>query len=265
MYKKLIRYIKNKFFSFYNLYLVKKLGPSKVADFTTFFNRMKENSHDEDSVVFFNDNFKLLCSNNDLHAVAETCITEDYQKYKSLKILPDQIVFDVGAHIGSFSIYAASKGALVYAFEPDPKSYAKLLKNINLNSFQNKITAFNFGIYSFTGQINLDTTASNNAGHSILTKNNKDKQKINIKKLSEVLYELNVPCVDLLKIDIEGAEYNIFKNLSDKEAKLIRKIVGEYHILPSYPEYNFDFLKKTLSPHYKNIKKYWPYNFYAIK
>ena len=263
--KKARTFIRNKFFSFYNTKEIEKYAPLKLIDSKNFFSLLKKNDTNDEIIISFKDNLKIKCSSADLSAVAETCITEDYQKFKPTLIKRGDVIFDIGAHIGSFSVYAASKGALVYAFEPDLVNYHKLLENIKLNNLESVIFPFNYGIYSYTGDLSLDIAEHNKGGHSILTNSGESKTKIHIKKLSDVITEHHISKINLLKIDIEGAEYEIFKNLNELEIRTIEKIVGEYHLIPEYEKYDFKFLHQILKPHYKHVGKYWPYNFYAVK
>ena len=50
------------------------------------------------------------------------------------------VLFDIGANIGLYSVYAASKGAKVYAFEPHIINAAKLLLNTSLNTFKSSVS-----------------------------------------------------------------------------------------------------------------------------
>lgn len=56
--------------------------------------------------------------------------------------LPGEILFDVGANIGLYSLYAAYRGSTVYAFEPSAQNFAILNVNISLNPFSSLVKAF---------------------------------------------------------------------------------------------------------------------------
>jgi len=259
---KIVRYAQNKFFGYYTDYQIKKSVSKKVVEHELFLAKLKQGG-DAESIITFTDGFKLLCSNADLNAVAETCVTEDYQLHNFLKIKPGDVVFDVGANMGSFAIYAAKKGARVYAFEPIKENYNRLIANIKLNHLEQSITAFEYGIYSHSGTQSLHISDNNKGGHSVLDNGGHSAVEITIKRLADVFAELGVSSVDLLKIDIEGAEYEIFEHLTTDEAQKIKKIVGEYHMFPDYSKHNFRVLKQKLKKHYKVVQSYWPYNFYA--
>lgn len=130
---------------------------------------------------------------------------------------------------------------------------------------ETKVKPFNYGIYKFSGQVNFNLSEDNKAGHSLLTSNSLNKHKIEVKKLENVFKELDISKVNLLKIDIEGAEYEIFESLNSYEANVIEKIVGEYHLLPGKNKWNFKYIKFLLKPYYRKIKKFIPYYFYCIK
>jgi FkbM family methyltransferase len=57
-----------------------------------------------------------------------------------------EILFDVGANIGLFSIYAAKRGHRVIAFEPESKNYALLNTNVAINGLQEQIAAFSVAL-----------------------------------------------------------------------------------------------------------------------
>jgi FkbM family methyltransferase len=56
------------------------------------------------------------------------------------------MILDIGAHKGYFSVFAALKGAIVPAIEPNPKAYNVLIKNIELNKLACRIRLYNIAI-----------------------------------------------------------------------------------------------------------------------
>jgi FkbM family methyltransferase len=65
---------------------------------------------------------------------------------EGISILPGDIVFDVGANIGVFTLCAAQHGARVYAFEPVPSTFEVLQRNIHLHGFDSVAKARNIGL-----------------------------------------------------------------------------------------------------------------------
>jgi FkbM family methyltransferase len=75
----------------------------------------------------------------------EICTDKLYFQ-EGVSISPGDIVFDVGANIGVFTLYAAKQGAHIYAFEPIPSTFEVLQHNIHLHGFDNIAQARNIGL-----------------------------------------------------------------------------------------------------------------------
>lgn len=79
--------------------------------------------------------------------------------------LKGQIVIDIGAHIGTASIYAGLRGARVFAFEPSLENYNLLVKNIIHNKLTGNVKGYNLAV----GRPGIRTfyiNHVNTAGHS---------------------------------------------------------------------------------------------------
>jgi FkbM family methyltransferase len=79
----------------------------------------------------------------------EICTDKLYFQ-EGVSILPGDIVFDVGANIGVFTLFAAKQGAQIYAYEPIPPTFEVLQHNIHLHGFDNIAQARNIGLSSRT-------------------------------------------------------------------------------------------------------------------
>ena len=143
----------------------------------------------------------------------------DFIQYKSEE---DEIFVDVGAWIGPYTLIAGKLGMKVYSFEPDKLAFEVLNKNISLNSFKHKPQTFNFALSNSEKRTYLYSN-SNIFGKSesslINYKNKKNNHKIYI-EVKNFLDELNKlknqnpnHKIEILKIDIEGGEYFIEKDI----------------------------------------------------
>jgi len=81
-----------------------------------------------------------LCNVGSYHMFGETWYSRVYD-VPGLPIRSGDVVLDIGANQGFFTCYAASKGAIVYAFEPVPEYYGRLIQNIKRNGFADRVTA----------------------------------------------------------------------------------------------------------------------------
>lgn len=120
------------------------------------------------------------------------------------------VVVDIGAHVGYFTLIAArSVGpeGRVYAFEPDPENYALLVRNIELNGYQN-IIPIQKAVWNITGKLPLFSTGLDSGQHSLCRagKYERASQFVETITLDTFLEEEGLPKIDLIKMDIEGAE-----------------------------------------------------------
>ncbi len=146
------------------------------------------------------------------------------------EIKEGDIVFDVGAQIGVFSVYAASqKAKRVYSFEPMPENFSLLEKNICINNLHN-IEAVPAALAKDEGQKNF-FLSENTGGHSLCGSEKQKKITVASCNLDAFITEKKVEKIDYFKIDCEGGEYEIFFSASDEVFAKIRKIAMEYHNL----------------------------------
>lgn len=151
---------------------------------------------------------------------------------KHFGIAPTDTVIDIGAQIGCFSLLAARSATrgIVYAFEPEITNFNLLQENITINQLQN-VRPFNLAITTDKGESTLAVSSKNTGGHSVVFKGNEwsGKEKIKTNSLENILDDNGLDTVNFLKMDIEGAEYQIFYSLSDNSFAKIKKIALEFH------------------------------------
>ncbi len=151
----------------------------------------------------------------------------------------ETIVIDIGAHIGSFSLFAATmlKNAKVLSFEPEPNNFELLKENIRINDLENEIFPFQIALAGKgVKEIQLNAHPDNLGMYSsvLLYKNlQKDKKEIFFKtkaiSLEQVFEKNQLSKCDLLKIDCEGCEYSVLLSTPENILRKIRNITLEYH------------------------------------
>jgi FkbM family methyltransferase len=136
------------------------------------------------------------------------------------------IVFDVGGYFGQWSekIYQKYK-CKIFIFEPIKKYFDNLNEKFSTTS---NIKTYNFGLSNkdFHTEIILDGD-----GSSIYSKEEcKDKEKIFLKNILTFIDENNIKNIDLLKLNVEGEEYNILDCLIELNyVKNIKNIQVQFH------------------------------------
>lgn len=174
--------------------------------------------------------FKVRARTMDRTVVKEVFMEEIYDKH-GIKVEKGDTVLDIGAHIGVFGVYAAdiSKTGMVYSFEPFLDNFKMLEDHKNINNCSN-LKCFNDGVGDKKGKQTLYLSPDNNTGgHSLVLKTySENTVEITTISLSEFCEEEKISTIDFLKLDCEGAEFNI---LERNEAILnrVNKIIMECH------------------------------------
>lgn len=126
----------------------------------------------------------------------------------------DNVVFDVGTNIGSVLMNIAKKVGIngrVYGFEPDPANYKKCMTNMRLNNFKN-ISVLNSGLGEKKSNVFLKVDVDDNRGMNRVEKNKSENSvQITLTTMDDFVIENNIKKLDLIKIDVEGYEYNVLK------------------------------------------------------
>jgi FkbM family methyltransferase len=147
-------------------------------------------------------------------------------------ILDNAIILDIGAHIGAFSASAAraARGVTVYAFEPAPENLELLSNNVARNRLSNvRVSAQAVSGRPGTRQLHLSDSP---AGHSLHGHEPSERQlAVETVTLDEILSRHAMDAVDLLKMDCEGAEYEILEGASTETLNRLRRIAMEVHTL----------------------------------
>jgi FkbM family methyltransferase len=148
----------------------------------------------------------------------------------------EKTIVDIGAHIGAFSLLAASltRGARVFAFEPSPSTHRLLLDNISLNTgiTQSAIVPCQSAVAGTSGVRKFYAAGSTAAGHSLLFRTMEEIAEVQTVTLEDALDENSIETCDFLKLDCEGAEYEILLSSSESCLRRIKMIAAECHQVP---------------------------------
>lgn len=147
---------------------------------------------------------------------------------------PGMVVVDVGAHVGFFTLLAArSVGpqGKVYSFEPEPRNYALLEKNLGLNGYS-WVVATQKAISNSPGSADLYLSSLDTGSHSIFSRAARGVAgtlTVSATTVDCFLQEVGWPHVDLVKIDVEGAEITVLEGMARFfESQRAVKLIVEY-------------------------------------
>ena len=147
--------------------------------------------------------------------IAEQGIWEAYESQLVLERLQSGDVFiDVGANIGYYSLLASTvvgESGRVYGFEPDPENFSLFEKNIAINQLSN-VDSFNVALSDHDGKGELFVNSSNFGDHQIYDNGNgRACVTIELREGARLLSQ--VQNVRLVKVDTQGAEYQVLIGL----------------------------------------------------
>jgi FkbM family methyltransferase len=144
--------------------------------------------------------------------------------YKSLDV-KNKVVVDIGGNVGDTAIYFAMNGASkVYAYEAVPRIFRILLKNVKVNDFENKVTAYNKACGS--GKSIIIAESEDRAGELFSANNG---IRINMISLDKITKKACIKSDGVLKMDCEGCEYDIILKAASKTLRAYSDIMLEYH------------------------------------
>ena len=172
-----------------------------------------------------------------------------------LKLPQNPVAVDLGGNIGTFSIpFAKSfKQSKIFTFEPDADNYKILLQNIKLNS-ASQVHPINLAISDYKGEGYLK---KENLGTDAYQLDPKSKiTNCLVTTLPLAMLSKKIKKIDLLKIDIEGAEYNILlhKQSFDYIKKNAHYIFMEYHNIDSH--HNYSLIKNLIEKNFKILDQH---------
>jgi len=158
--------------------------------------------------------FKIRLINTlDLGSIMETHQRKVYTPNR-IKIPANAIIIDIGASIGDFSIFCASsfRDCTCFAFEPTRNAFELCKENIFMNKMDDKIKIYPYAVSGQDGEIMIGGDA-----YKAIS-------------LQEILKRNKIEKCDLLKIDIEGAEYEVLLNTPKEILERVKAMAMECHI-----------------------------------
>ena len=170
-----------------------------------------------------------------------------------------QTVVDIGANMGTFAVYAAlcCPSARVYCYEPIRENFEVLARNIRINGLDERVTATQRAVASASGSRVMSLGSS--PLHSLVRgPESAERQSVSCTTLSEIIENHKLHAIDLLKMNCEGAEYEILESCPAPELRRVIRIRLEYHNLES-EQRNGDSLRRFLEARGFTIERFSRY------
>lgn len=151
-------------------------------------------------------------------------------------ILPThcETILDAGANVGLFALWAARERtkANIFSLEPFPSTFQHLEKNIKENGLQPRIRPIQCGLAGITEE-RLMRGGAESPNNSVVLRGMEGSATCTIPvacvTLADLMKNEALEKVDLLKMDIEGSEWEVILSTSEATLRKIRNIILEYH------------------------------------
>lgn len=176
---------------------------------------------------------------------------KDYYKYYFIKgINKNPIIFDIGAHIGNFSLSSDIyyKDSFIHAFEPIKITFDILKSNINRlpNIKCNNMAIGDKDMINKMFYSEEEKDRSSFDIGNLINRSSASSQEVKVIKLSSYVEENKINHIDILKIDVEGSELNVIKG-SEEILRKVGYIIIEMHSKGNHK--NFKEIINTLANH----------------
>ncbi|HEX4638355.1 MAG TPA: FkbM family methyltransferase [Chthoniobacterales bacterium] len=175
-------------------------------------------------------------------------------EYYVPRTLTPKTILDIGSNIGASIIYFHDRfpDAEIFGFEPHPGTFSILQQNV---APLPRVAVFNYGLGAKHEKISVEADKVNFGAfntHGEFKARGQPAAPVlcEVRRLDDVLRELGVPHVDLIKIDCEGAEADVFSTLPDEILNRCQWIVGEFH-----DHTGFDVLARLARSFHLDLKK----------
>lgn len=217
--------------------LIQKLNDPKLNK-NSFLNEYKLPDHDKSIFIREKSMDFMIMTEVFLHKCYDVDLERSYyfRNYKkNYHVRTPEFIIDAGAHIGLTSIFYAQKypQAKILSIEPDTENYYLLLKNTSsypnitplLGALWNKSTS----LY-INNRFQLGKDGYLKSAEYELTENKiLHEPQVRAYTLNELIQDYKIDFIDVLKVDIEGAEKNVFKDDYEKWLSKTKVLLLESH------------------------------------
>lgn len=168
--------------------------------------------------------------------------------YRPRAITKGGTVIDIGANIGAFSLLAAQRGAIVYAYEPHPLNLMLLGANCALNGFSDvHINSVCVAAKAGRAALYIPDNDAFVGRYSLYPGRGSRTVEVSVVSVKTMFTEVPPGPIDCIKLDCQGSEYEILYEAGAENLSRTREILVECdEFAPDGPKYSITSLSKYL-------------------
>lgn len=169
---------------------------------------------------------KLLCPGSNPFDRAHRFMTKERDTVAWIdQMEKGSILWDIGANVGTFSLYAAKHGVHCIAFEPEASNFWLLNRNIDLNGLFPMVTPLNFAVtdnlsHTHFRQFGINKIKIGGAGHPGLDAIGNTGRTVFTVSGRQLVNSFHLPSPNYIKIDVDGHEVSVLRGLDLEHPKL---------------------------------------------
>jgi len=169
-------------------------------------------------------------SSSDLFVYDQIFIDKEYKKiidiFKHQNQRP-RVILDCGSNVGYVSLFfdLYFKEAQFFCVEPDRQNCTQIAKNLKINEIEN-FKIYQKALWSSKTHLYLNTAFRDGLDWSFNITKDETETMVESISIQDIIQENNIDCIDILKIDIEGSEKEIFENDDRCDWLNITKVVA---------------------------------------
>lgn len=149
-----------------------------------------------------------------------------------------RVILDIGANIGGFAVWAArsAPNAQIFSVEPFPSTFNRLIANLRAHGLESRVTCLQLALAADDQGRAMSASAMGSSGRSLLAPAHvTDEPVVSVAAITlaqlieRVLQASQIQRIDLLKMDIEGAEHEVLPGLDPRVLEPVMALQIEYH------------------------------------
>ncbi len=167
----------------------------------------------------------LRSATTDIQTFEQVFITKEYDFPPGCD---PSVIIDAGANIGLASAYFANQypGARIIAIEPEASNYQMLKKN---SALYKNVSPVKAALWNKDGELHVKDNGNGEWAFTVSSDEEESREKVQAVSIPYLMQAYEIPAIDILKIDIEGAEKELFTSNYENWLPFVRVLVIELH------------------------------------